>query len=114
VRQLQVPTSWVLEGETARDRSPFCIDIECPEVSRRWRIPSGVATRDLARLMESAGWHEVRADGDCQVRDGTTDPLLRCAVTADAAGYDATLSITGPHASESGAQTDMATLSIRP
>lgn len=64
--QLQVDPSWKLDSESIHPPQSFCIDVECPSVSRNWITSNPIEKSDLEQITKASGWN-LSIDGNCNL-----------------------------------------------
>lgn len=59
---------WVLIHEEVRPPANACIDLECPQVVREWKLPRGYTSEEIISMLRSGYGGEalIHADDDCQ------------------------------------------------
>lgn len=107
--QLQVDPSWKLETESIRPPQSFCVDVECPSVSRNWKVSEPLIRKDLENLLEASGWN-FQIEETC-IPDTTMpqQPSGSCSAKGIVGNYNVTLGITYFNNSE---QTSVVGLSV--
>ena len=54
--QLEPEKNWTLVSEHIEAPGNFCIDVDCPSLSRTWVVPLPIKEEDAYRYLSRAGW----------------------------------------------------------
>ena len=93
--RLDIPSDWVLLGETITPEQTICLTI-CPNVSRRWQIGAKVSPADLQRIAQPIGvvlTIEGKCVGDSACSGTVAYGDYRLSLNADNNGTDSALTL---------------------
>jgi hypothetical protein len=93
--QFKTDPSWDLSSERVEPPRNFCIDIECPSLSRQWKTDSILSKEELREYLKMSGW-DFNIEGDCLVDKNISGTAITlCSASGVVNGYKVTVYISG-------------------
>lgn len=93
--QFKPDPAWQLKSETIEPPRSFCLDVECPSVSRKWKIGNLLNRDEFAKLVHFSGWN-FDINGNCVLEDKNrySDSIEVCSASGTDKGYKISITVT--------------------
>jgi cbb3-type cytochrome oxidase subunit 3 len=97
--QFKPGQDWTLKQEHIEPPRSFCVDVDCPSVSRRWSLPQELDKQKFEEIALIGKNHLVPTDS-CFEKNKSGETIKLCDAVGTIDGYHITLTYSGNHYSD--------------
>lgn len=108
--QFQPGDGWQLESEVIRPPRLICLQADCGEMTRTWKLEKNITTEEFMAVLKKSGWDDMASnDTTCRTRSNVTSSTgqTMCDASGSRDDYRIKIAARGNHADDINARVDI-------